>query len=102
MRTTTSNVDLELMPLEGESKEGYIGRIRDLQIAAAMKLIDAEQALTVARLVLAEARARDAGFPEFVEAYDAVMGLSRAVGTARYEKQSIEFALSEVFHTVNR
>ncbi len=96
-----SDVKLQLMPFEGETTEGYIVRLKELQLAATLQLTDAQQAVLEARLDLYETRRRGAHPEECKEVFDTIVKLSRAVGKARYEKESVQFALSEVFHAVN-
>lgn len=97
-----SDLKLELMPMEEESTESYIARLRDLQVSTTLRHVEAQQALIAARLDLKSTRQRNAGLEEINEVYDTVMAFARAAGKARYEKEALEFALSEVFHTVNR
>ena len=97
-----SDVKLELMAVEGESTEGYIARLRDLHAAKSLAHIDAKRALSVARTDLAATSRRGAHAEEYREVHAMVTKASRAVGKARYEMESVEFALSEVFHVVNR
>jgi hypothetical protein len=96
-----SDVKIQLMPIEGEKTEGYIVRLKELQLAATLQLTDAQQQVLEARTDLYETRRRGAHPAECREVLDTIAKLSRAVGKARYEKESVEFALSEVFHAVN-
>ena len=96
-----SDVKIQLMPIEGETTEGYIARLKELQLAATLQLTEAQQAVLEARSDLYETRSRGAHPAECKELLDIVVKLSRSVGKARYEKESVEFALSEVFHAVN-
>jgi len=97
-----SDVKLDLMPVEGETTEGFIARLRDLHTAKSLAHLDAKRALSEARTELAATSRRGAHPEEYREAHAVVMKASRAVGKARYEMESVEFALSEVFHVVNR
>lgn len=97
-----SDVKLQLMPIEGETTEGYIARLKELQLAATLQHTDAQQAVLEARRDLYETRRRGGHPSECGEVLDTIAKLARAVGKARYEKEAVEFALSEVFHTVNR
>ena len=97
-----SDVKLQVMPIEGESTEGYIARLKELQLGATLLHTDAQQAVLEARRDLYDTRRRGAHPAECREVLDIIAKLSRAVGKARYEKESVEFALSEVFHNVNR
>ena len=98
-----SDVKLQLMPIEGETTatESYIARLMELQLVATLHLTDAQQQVLEARTDLYETRRRGGHPAECREVLDTIAKLSRAVGKARYEKESVEFALSEVFHAVN-
>ena len=96
-----SDVKLQLMPIEGETTESYIARLKELQLVATLHLTDAQQQVLEARTDLYETRRRGGHPAECREVLDTIAKLSRAVGKARYEKESVEFALSEVFHAVN-
>ncbi|MGV3619404.1 MAG: hypothetical protein ACO1OB_01230 [Archangium sp.] len=101
--TIQSDVKLELQPIEGEGTEGYIARLRDMFTKAALAHVDSQLALQRAREQLVAMR-RDpkTDITELQAGLDKVLELSRIVATCRYEKETIEFSLSEVFHVVNR
>lgn len=101
--TIESDVKLEVQPIEGESVEGYIARLRGMFTAATLAHVDAQLALKRAReQLVAMRRDPSTSITALQVGLDMVLELSRAVATCRYEKETIEFSLSEVFHAVNR
>lgn len=87
--------------LPGESVESYIRRLRQLLTGAQEWHDMAVTAVAAARKDLAETRRRGAAPEECFEVMDRVSELSRAVGRARYRKESLEFYLQDAIFRVD-